>query len=361
MTDGLNLTPGRFTTQGDQKAHMARFLANTDSSLHEYFYLRSFTLTEGRHITPDDRFAAVVSNVLALTNSLSVGDTFSASYVPDALPDDIGDKQTQFDFTVVGIYEIASPQTDDINRAECDIQENFIFTDTASFRAMYENLSGSTSTVYSSGVTFFVEDPREMGALVAHLADIPGYDWDGFKIIQNNKAYNDSAVPLERMSGLILTFLVIIGVVSVVMLSLGLVMWMKDRKYEIGILMSVGIRKAGIITQHIVENLFIAVVAFLLAWGVSGIAADRVGGALLGGIVGEAEASAGEQHADLQIDYDPGVVQAVEPEDVLAIQVGIMEVLMIVGIGFAIIVLSTGLSSIMVLRMKPKEILSSYS
>jgi len=37
VEDGLVLTPGRFTSDGDEKAQMARFLSNTDSSLHEYF------------------------------------------------------------------------------------------------------------------------------------------------------------------------------------------------------------------------------------------------------------------------------------------------------------------------------------
>ncbi len=360
MTDGLQLTPGRFTFRGDTKAHMARFLANTDSSLHEYFYLRSFSLTEGRHIGPDDQFTAVISDVLASNNNLSVGDTFTASYLPESLPAEADEIKTRFDFTIVGLYEISSGQTSESERAECDIQENFIFTDMASLRAMQKNLSGKCTSRYSSGVAFFVEDPRELDGIVGRLSNLAGYDWDGFEIVKNNKAYNDSAVPLERMTGLITTFLVIIIAVSVVMLSLILVMWMKDRKQEIGILMSVGISKAGIIVQHIAENLIIAVIALLIAWCVSGFVAARAGNMLLGSIMEQTQ-EAESEHLDREIYCDPVEVQEVQTEELLSIRVGVSELAMIVGIGFLIVVLSTGLSSIMVIRMNPNEILSSFN
>ncbi len=361
MTDGLQLTPGRFTSQGDPKASMARFLSNTDSSLHEYFYLRSFSLTEGRHINPDDQFTAVISSVLASDNNLTVGDSFTVSYPPETLPDDTDQFQTQYDLTVIGIYAVESEQTSNSSDvAECDIQENFIFTDTASLRAMQENLTGKRTTRFSSGVAFFVSDPRELNSIVDRLSDLTDYDWDGFKIIKNNKAYNDSAVPLERMAGLITTFLLIIIFVSVVMLSLILVMWMKDRKYEIGILLSVGIRKTGIIAQHITENLLIAVLAFFISWGISGFAAARVGDMLLGGIAEQTQEVEGD-HFSREIYYDPVEVREIQPEELLSIQVGTTELVTIIGIGFLIVILSTGLSSIMVIRMKPKEILSSFS
>ena len=80
MTDDLALAPGRFAGGGDQKAQVARFISSTDSSLHEYFSLRSFTLTEGRHIAPSDNLTAVISSTLAADNGLAIGDVFDASY-----------------------------------------------------------------------------------------------------------------------------------------------------------------------------------------------------------------------------------------------------------------------------------------
>ena len=63
--------------------------------------------------------------------------------------------------------------------------------------------------------------------------------------------------------------ILVIIAVSIVILCLVLVMWMRDRKHEAGVFMAIGIKKSGIILQHMAENLIVAVIAFALAVGVS--------------------------------------------------------------------------------------------
>ena len=50
LATSSRLKPARFTAENDSKASLARFLGNTDSSLHEYFILDILSLEEGRHI-----------------------------------------------------------------------------------------------------------------------------------------------------------------------------------------------------------------------------------------------------------------------------------------------------------------------
>ena len=78
MTGDLNLTPGRFAREGDEKAQTARFLGNTSSGFHEYFYLNIFTLIEGRHLAAADRNKALISKTMAEENGVGIGDTFYA-------------------------------------------------------------------------------------------------------------------------------------------------------------------------------------------------------------------------------------------------------------------------------------------
>ncbi len=54
------------------------FFGCYNSDMHEYFRTGAFQLIEGRHIQPDDKYAVVISDVLAGRNDLSVGDTFTA-------------------------------------------------------------------------------------------------------------------------------------------------------------------------------------------------------------------------------------------------------------------------------------------
>ena len=207
---------------------------------------------------------------------------------------------------------------------------------------------GSEMTLYNSGAAFFVENPKELDGIMGKVLALEGYDWDDYLIVKNNKTYEDSAAPLEQLSGLVTMMVAVIAVVSAVMLSLILFLWMRERMHEIGIYLSIGIRKMEIVRQHMLENLVVAVAAFLLAWGISA-AASGFTGQLAGNVF--AEENAQEEFEGQEAVEDSG----------LEVRIGAAELAEIVGLGFLLILLSTGVSSVTVLRMQPKDILSKMS
>lgn len=347
--EDIVLEPGRFAAEGGSKARLARFLGNTDSSLNEYFILEYYSLIEGRHITAEDEGKAVISEVLAEKNHLSIGDTFSVRYNEEYLTDEQKEQIGAHTLEVVGIYQIDYPQGyKSEDTAECDIEENFIFTDTSYLRKVYGEVMGSEMTLYNSGAAFFVENPKELDGIMGKVLALEGYDWDDYLIVKNNKTYEDSAAPLEQLSGLVTMMVAVIAVVSAVMLSLILFLWMRERMHEIGIYLSIGIRKMEIVRQHMLENLVVAVAAFLLAWGISA-AASGFTGQLAGNVF--AEENAQEELEGQEAVEDSG----------LEVRIGAAELAEIAGLGFLLILLSTGVSSVTVLRMQPKDILSKMS
>lgn len=356
LTDDLDLEPGRFTAQGDKKAKLARFLGNRDSSRNEYFVLRYFSLLEGRHIGPEDRGKALISKELAERNNLSVGDTFLARLDDGQMGEEQKAKVTSHTLEVAGIYQIdASQITATADTAECDREENFIFTDTGFIREVYEELMERSYDVYSDGAAFFVENPKELDEIIENLSELDEYTWDEYVIAKNNKTYEDSAGPLERLSGLVALMVAVILVISVVMLSLILFLWMRERVYEIGVYLSIGIRKGGIMRQHILENLMVACLAFFVAWGTASLASGGVEKAL-GGIVAEedeGEEAWGEERA--------GGTNQENTAPLVEVRIGGAELAEVAGIGILVIILTTGISSVVVLRMRPKDILSTMS
>lgn len=345
--EDLELEPGRFAAEGGSKAKLARFLGNTDSSLNEYFILEYYSLTEGRHIAPGDVGKAVISDALAERNQLSLGDTFSAKYNEEYLTDEQKEQISSHALEIVGIYHIDYPQGyRSADTAECDIEENFIFTDTEYLREVYGEAMGGTMSLYNNGAAFFVENPKELDGIMGRMLASDICDWEEFAVVKNNKTYEDSAAPLERLSGLVTMMVAVIAVVSAVMLSLILFLWMRERVHEIGIYLSIGIRKMGILRQHILENLVIAAAAFLLAWGIS-TAASGVTEQIVGSAFSEESA---EEETPKQAE-DSG----------LEVRVGAAELMEIAGMGLLLILLSTGVSSVTVLRMQPKDILSKMS
>jgi len=348
-TENLELEPGRFTSEGDPKAKLARFLGNTDSALNEYFLLGYYSLADGRHITKDDAGQALVSDALAERNGLSVGDSFSVRFDEGSLPDEWKGWLTSHTLTVAGIYHIDSPQGQrGADTAECDIEENFIFTDTAFVREVYGEASGHGIETYTLGLAFFVENPKELDAVLNGVLSWDDYDWDSYEVTKNNKTYEDSAVPLERLAGLVGTMVTVIIIVSAVMLSLILFLWMRERVHETGIYLSIGIQKTKIACQQVLENLAVATAAFFLAWG---ICAAALG--LAGNMIADSLMESGG--------YEISSGAAEEEEGGLSLRAGAEELAKIAGVETALVLLSTGISSAAVLRMRPKDILSKMS
>lgn len=359
LTNTLSLTPGRFTAAGDSKAKLTRFIGNTDSSLNEYFVLRSFSLIEGRHLKQDDIGKCLISKEIALNNHLSIGDSFSVTPNAEGLSEEQQEAAQPYTFEVTGIYEINTTQaSNSADSAECDIAENFIFINTASIRAIYEPILSKKLNSYQNGATFFVNDPKELDQITEQLLSLDNYNWDGYKITKNNEAYIRSSVPLGRVSSLLKTIIIALAVISILLLSLILAMWMRDRLHEIGILLSIGVKKLNIIGQHVLENLLVTTLALLLAWGIASITANKLGDILFSNM---SEESVTVSMTEGYNRADPIETPEIETESLIQINVGRMELLEVAGIGFLIVILSTAFSSSIIIHMKPKEILSRMS
>ena len=131
-------------------------------------------------------------------------------------------------------------------------------------------------------------------------------------------------------------------IASVIILSLVLIFWLRERLHEIGILLSIGTSKAKIILQQIIELVYIAVFSIILSsvlenvilkYGVKN-AIDKLG-----------------------VDNLPEAIS----QQILNVKVELGYVLTVSAILFLIIVCSIVITSLITLRMKPKEILSKMS
>ena len=127
-----------------------------------------------------------------------------------------------------------------------------------------------------------------------------------------------------------------------IILSLVLIFWLRERLHEIGILLSIGTSKTKIILQQIIELVYIAVFSIILSsvlenvilkYGVKN-AIDKLG-----------------------VDNLPEAIS----QQILNVKVELGYILTVSAILFLIIVCSIVITSLITLRMKPKEILSKMS
>lgn len=262
----LTLTPGSFSAIGQEnEAHAARFVSSTDSARNEQFYLGELELTEGEHIKAGDEGMALISETLAEDNGLKIGDTFT-SVVTEGYqgPNDraIGEK---FTYQVKGIYHVKNPADGDAQRAECDIQNNYIFVDERTDWNVLSLLLEEETDWYRYGVNFYIRDSERFDETYQRVQEKMGLSQDAYRFEQNNGKYQQSAEPLERITKVMGIFIAVVIILSAAILCLILLMWMKDRKREVGIYLSAGIGKREILTQLLMESLLLYLVAAVAA------------------------------------------------------------------------------------------------
>ncbi len=128
--------------------------ANTSSAWNRNFTSGILTLAEGRHITQDDRHAALVSRELAEENELQIGSELSF-------------KDPAATVEIIGIYE---------SDPSMEFDADTIFTDHNTFWALMESEAGT----YSGRVDFFVTDPARLEAVMEQSKKDTPLQWEDY-------------------------------------------------------------------------------------------------------------------------------------------------------------------------------------
>ena len=288
---------------------------------------------------------------------MKVGDYLTAhSYNTE----DTGYTGPEIKVQIIGLFTPHAVERFDETITTYDKIQNRVFVDLQTSK----EFDGGEINYGFSALHVIIDDPQDMEQAVAAVKALPGVDWKAFTIEVDNETYEKAAAPLSTLNELVVTLLVVIIVVSAIILALILTLWTKTRIHEIGVFLSVGIRKSAIIGQYLIEVLLIAVLAFGLSYFTSNAVAGQIGNRLL----------AQSTQADVVVDNDDSnVPSSVEvgadnllqkplpTENGIQVFVGLDNLAQLYLIGLAIIIVAVSASSITVMRLKPREILSKMS
>ena len=348
------------------------------SELSYYFQTNTVELVEGRHICETDRNVVIISDEVAEKNQLKIGDYITGELSERVLVGGARDYiYCEMDLEIIGIFHANVTQVTNEYTMEWDIIQNYMFVDygiVLKIWEVYHKINGDIDYPLPIIVDFYVENPDEMGEVMEKAREIKDIDWEGLKLEVNDTTYQSALAPLQRINGLSVFMLIFILIVCVILLALILRMWIKTRKREMGILLSVGIGQKKIVAQFIIEELIILFAAVILSVGITAAASNQIGNQILSGMNG-AEKSRQERQEEIKERIEKGevaseqeymslvdqltVVTEVEaPNEItcsLTIQIVLMTVLLLV----VVLVVVTILSSREVLKMRPKDILAS--
>ena len=370
VSTNLTIFPGNVPLKGELNNKIyARTVAGTENN--SFFQSGIMELTEGKHITGNESNAAVISRDMADQNSLQIGDSISLQADEEA------------EVRIIGIYEIRKPDPAYASVVTYEKLENQIFIDTSALQDLFGDMP-----VGFYEAAFSVYDPAQLDSIMSEVKGLSAIDWRAFEVAADNQTYLDAAAPLQKLQALVSSIIWVIALVSAVILSLILTMWGRSRIHETGVFLSLGIGKMRIIGQYLAEVLMIAVIAF----GCSYFTSSAVAGQLANGLLQQNIPASEEQAAGVTITKKDGfsedVVVSIKDDSALSdmpsgqdtapevevaadgaeadreqisVTIDFYNMLQLYLIGIIVIILSVGISSLSVMRLKPREILSKMS
>ncbi len=261
------------------EAAMSEFLAQTSS------------ITDGEMFTLEsEEFACLISQELAVYNDLSVGDTVVLT--------NPNNEEEIFQFTVSGIYAnsasnessfsmMGATSTDPANKlymsyatlsSLCDASalSAETLTDEDTGREYSTEINGTLSATYSFAS---VEDYETFAEEVYEMGLDESYTVSSSDITE----FENSLTPLNTLSTTASYFLIVILIIgSVVLIVLG-IFNVRERKYEIGVLTAMGMKKGKVALQFLTEIFAVTMVAVIIGITVGGVTSVPVTNALLEG------------------------------------------------------------------------------
>lgn len=321
--------------------NMGQITALRYSFLHSDFSDKVISLSDGKHIDKTSEKTVIISREVALANGISLGDKVvltSAEFGADSgkYIDTWQGARNEVEVIVTGIYEILKENNS--VTATAAKQENRIY---ASLDVLSE-LGESEPSVYTGEVDFYVIDPAELTHIVPKVRKIDSIDWETHFIRTNDFQYSKISESMETLSGFVKVLLICVSLVSAAIITLILTLNMRNRVRESGILLAVGISKKEILTQFILETLMAAFAAFIASY----IAYYAIQGGLAN---------------VLFADYQPNLITDESIKNGVEFGLGILKIILVYLCQLIVIVLSVVISSMTILRLKPKEILNKMS
>lgn len=193
-------------------------------------------IVAGRALTEKDagRRVVLLERRLADKNELKAGDTVGLRS---------SDGRRTETFEIIGLYEDPRPDPSQWV-APSELIANQVYAPAPAVSALGFGTKPSTAV-------FKIGSPERAERLHAEAARVLG--GDGFRFDVNDKAFRDQVLPLRRVGAFAGSLLWLIALSGAVILGLIVLLTIKERRDELGMLLALGEKKWKLIAQHTVE------------------------------------------------------------------------------------------------------------
>ena len=313
----------------------------------------SLKLSQGRHINESDVNKAIIHEDLAKANGLKIGDKLKLKANPEDA-DNVKKSTEEVEVEIVGLFSgenIKPAQT------RVELVQNSVYTDVTTTKQLAKFEKGEE--IYTDA-TFFVESANTLDDVMKQAGQL-GVDWKKFQLTKTNQILAGVTGTVQSIYKLVDTMVVATVIFGVVVISLVLWLWARERRRETGILLAVGTSKPGIVAQHILELVLIAIPAFGAAWFAAQGAAQFIGNQLVSQAAKATSKEMASQLGGSGLGSDNESALSGKTLDHVQVMLDTGQWALVCGISLALVCVAVLIASIPTLRAKPKALLTQLS
>lgn len=240
----------------------------------EDFISGKYTITEGEVSSDLEGNNCVINSELATLNDISVGDTITVV--------DPNNEANILELTVTGIYE---EQSD-----EMAMFTNSVNTIITNANVIEKLIAVNSELRVSVNPTFILKDRDVIDAFSEELYSLGLSEY--LTVSTNLETIENSTSTISNVASFAKTFLIIILLIGGIVLFVINMINIRERKYEIGVLRTIGMKKSLLTLQFILELFIVAFISLLIGTGIGSLLSVPVSNSLL---ESEIESSQNEQ------------------------------------------------------------------
>ncbi len=319
----------------------------------------SYTITEGEVSSDFLSNNCVISEELATLNELNVGDTIT-------LVNPTNTKLT-YELVISGIYKEDTDSSKDMTSMFSN-SVNTIITNSSIIETFIEDDETLRTTVSPT----FILTSKDVASSFAKEVQEKGLS-NNYMVTDNTETVSSATKSINNVKTFAITFLVITLIIGGVVLFVINMINIRERKYEIGVLRTIGMKKSLVVSEFLIELLAITIIGLLIGTGIGSLSSVKVANNLL---ANEIESSTQdfeqinnnfggnmdmrEMKYSSKIEKINGTINIEQVDNINAV-VDFKILLELLGIGVLLTIISGIASCISIARFQPLTILKERS
>ncbi len=209
-----------------------------------------YTIIEGEVSSDFNSPNCVISEELATLNELSVGDTITVI--------DTNNTKNTYELKITGIYKENTDSSNDMSSMFSN-SANEIITNVSFIKGILEANEKLSPTITP---TFILNDIEDINAYTEEVKKKGLSEY--YTITNNIESIENATSSIKNVKNFATTFLIITLIIGGVVLIVINMINIRERKYEIGVLRTIGMKKIKVSMQFMMELLMVCIVSLMI-------------------------------------------------------------------------------------------------